>query len=73
MKFQVDMLNFCDLIQVSVFTTNHHLKRKKKTKSKGHDCKIKEGGAIILVSTKYTQCYEVSSKYSKQLPSYGQL
>ena len=25
-KFQGDMLNFCDLIQVFVFTTNHHLK-----------------------------------------------
>ena len=26
MKFQGDMLNFCDFIQVFVFTTNHHLK-----------------------------------------------
>ena len=25
-KFQEDMLNFCDFIQVYVFTTNHHLK-----------------------------------------------
>ena len=25
-KFQGDMLNFCDFIQVLVFTTNHHLK-----------------------------------------------
>ena len=25
-KFQGDMLNFCDFIQVFVFTTNHHLK-----------------------------------------------
>ena len=25
MKFQKDMLNFCDFIQVYVFTTNHHL------------------------------------------------
>ena len=24
-KFQGDMLNFCDFIQVFVFTTNHHL------------------------------------------------
>ena len=24
-KFQVDLLNFCDFIQVFVFTTNHHL------------------------------------------------
>ena len=24
-KFQGDMLNFCDFIQVSVLTTNHHL------------------------------------------------
>ena len=24
-KFQVDMLNFCDFIQVFVFTRNHHL------------------------------------------------
>ena len=24
-KFQRDMLNFCDFIQVFVFTTNHHL------------------------------------------------
>ena len=26
-KFQGDMLNFCDFIQVYVFTTNHHLKQ----------------------------------------------
>ena len=26
MKFQRDILNFCDFIQVFVFTTNHHLK-----------------------------------------------
>ena len=26
MKFQGDMLNFYDFIQVFVFTTNHHLK-----------------------------------------------
>ena len=25
-KFQGDMLNFCDFIQDFVFTTNHHLK-----------------------------------------------
>ena len=25
-KFQGDMLNFCDFIQIFVFTTNHHLK-----------------------------------------------
>ena len=25
-KFQGDMLNYCDFIQVFVFTTNHHLK-----------------------------------------------
>ena len=27
MKFQGDILNFYDFIQVFVFTTNHHLKR----------------------------------------------
>ena len=27
-KFQGDMLNFCDFIQVFVFTTNHHLNSK---------------------------------------------
>ena len=26
-KFQGDMLNFCDFIQVFVFTPNHHLKK----------------------------------------------
>ena len=26
-KFQGDMLNFCDFIQVFVFTRNHHLNR----------------------------------------------
>ena len=26
-KFQGDMLNYCDFIQVFVFTTNHHLKK----------------------------------------------
>ena len=26
-KFQGDMLNFCDFIQVFVFTRNHHLKK----------------------------------------------
>ena len=29
-KFQGDMLNFCDFIQVYVFTTNHHLKHEEK-------------------------------------------
>ena len=29
-KFQGDMLNFCDFIQVFVFTTNHHLKTDKR-------------------------------------------
>ena len=28
-KFQGDMLNFCDFIQVFVFITNHHLNAKK--------------------------------------------
>ena len=28
-KFQGDMLNFCDFIQVFVFTRNHHLKANK--------------------------------------------
>ena len=28
-KFQGDMLNFCDFIQVFVFTRNHHLKTEK--------------------------------------------
>ena len=31
-KFQGDMLNFCDFIQVFVFTTNHHLKQKRNRK-----------------------------------------
>ena len=33
-KFQGDMLNFCDFIQVFVFTRNHHLKF--------DDCTLKE-------------------------------
>ena len=32
-KFQGDMLNFCDFIQVFVFTRNHHLKGKFRDKS----------------------------------------
>ena len=28
-KFQGDMLNFCNFIQVFVFTRNHHLKSRK--------------------------------------------
>ena len=32
-KFQGDMLNFCDFTQVFVFTTNHHLKFKISTKT----------------------------------------
>ena len=32
MKFQGDMLNFCDFIQVFVFTPNHHLNGKNKKK-----------------------------------------
>ena len=32
-KFQGDMLNFCDFIQVFVFTTNHHLKSQNDTDS----------------------------------------
>ena len=40
-KFQGDMLNFCDFIQVYVFTRNHHLKFgyfKKKKKMGVSDC-----------------------------------
>ena len=33
-KFQGDMLNFCDFIQVFVFTRNHHLKEVKHYESK---------------------------------------
>ena len=32
-KFQGDMLNFCDFIQVFVFTRNHHLKCNKSATS----------------------------------------
>ena len=32
MKFQGDVLNFCDFIQVFVFTPNHHLNGKNKKK-----------------------------------------
>ena len=31
-KFQGDMLNICDFIQVFVFTRNHHLKEEKSFK-----------------------------------------
>ena len=47
-KFQGDMLNFCDFIQVFVFTTNHHLNQKeiryffKKCKSFFQNIKIIE-------------------------------
>ena len=34
-KFQGDMLNFCDFIQVFVFTPNHHLKSAFATTTRG--------------------------------------
>ena len=35
-KFQGDMLNFCDFIQVFVFTRNHHLNQGSKWYEKSH-------------------------------------
>ena len=35
-KFQGDMLNFCDFTQVFVFTRNHHLKSGVLPKKFGH-------------------------------------
>ena len=41
-KFQGDMLNFCDFIQVSVFTRNHQLKPiKKQVISKASEAYVK--------------------------------
>ena len=47
-KFQGDMLNFCDFIQVFVFTRNHHL-----NKPKVYDqfvlCSVTVFGCIYLI------------------------
>ena len=42
-KFQGDMLNFCDFIQVFVFTTNHHL---------NFDTKIKMQSRFLVLGDK---------------------
>ena len=47
MKFQGDILNFCDFIQVFVFTTNHHLKI---TPSIMHDLPVIGGLVLHLQS-----------------------
>ena len=45
-KFQGDMLNFCDFIQVFVFTRNHHLNQKCNVQ----DSYLKLGGILFRFS-----------------------
>ena len=53
-KFQGDMLNFCDFIQVFVFTKNHHLKN---TFSSLYRLKIlSHGGQTVENKRKITSC-----------------
>ena len=59
MKFQGDMLNFCDFIQVFVFTRNHHLK-------------VDKAYRIVIVSlvTIFTVVYERFMKCQKEYAYY---
>ena len=59
-KFQGDMLNFCDFIQVFVFTRNHHLNvrayeniqtKQKRTHIVYADCLVIRNGRKIAGST----------------------
>ena len=61
-KFQGDMFNFCDFIQVFVFTRNHHLKCRAVIRYlyfKGKTCKEIHG--------------ELSDVYGSSAPSYTQV
>ena len=51
-KFQGDMLNFCDFIQVFVFTPNHHLKGSSQHQVGGEWFEI-ELGKISRMLVKY--------------------
>ena len=58
-KFQGDMLNFYDFIQVFVFTTNHHLK----TGEKLAFCKVKNAPKMRIVKFAKAQIYICRSKF----------
>ena len=53
-KFQGDILNFCDFIQVFVFTTNHHLKLRKKYEVNPATIKFIAGYTIRFLYQCYT-------------------
>ena len=62
-KFQGDMLNFCDFIQVFVFTTNHHLKiRKKHLKLIQHRTYTQTLQHVALSNHNRSTAYERSMK-----------
>ena len=56
-KFQGDTLNFCDFIQVFVFTRNHHLKRKTTNKPNP----VVRG---MRIHVPVYSCYHIHSKVS---------
>ena len=59
-KFQGDMLNFCDFIQVFVFTRNHHLKDRPVTLSLPSYFKNSEPPIIINITSPYETQYLTS-------------
>ena len=49
-KFQGDMLNFCDFIQVFVFSTNHHLKGERRDRQKRSEkTTLRSGQGLTLL------------------------
>ena len=57
-KFQGDMLNFCDFIQVFVFTRNHHLKL-----SLFSYCDLYVGWVLTLKAPITTAAYDINKYF----------
>ena len=55
-KFQGDVLNFCDFIQVFVFTTNHHLNLDKCRKTKLQEKSLSTLQYFLMVKCMTANC-----------------
>ena len=60
-KFQGDLLNFCDFIQVFVFTRNHHLNVFPNTNCPYHDVKVTCFGKSVKVLTGEFSTFTIKS------------
>ena len=64
-KFQGDMLNLCDFIQVFVFTTNHHLKEAKSFGEQFLSLKDRKTAILNAQTIRMLQTHVSTDIYSK--------